>query len=118
MKKIIATLFAAALAVSGSLYAQGLNDSVTVHFSSPVIIGMRTLPAGECSIRIIRGSTNSILLSARAETGAISNVLVTRLYEDASETHGSANVVLERHNDGLHLERIWLPDGTGLQVIE
>jgi hypothetical protein len=116
MKKIAMLICAAALTVCGSLNAQVPIDTVNVRFASPVIVGSKTLPAGECSIHIVRGS-NSVVLSMRAEDGETSSILVNRLYEDSAETGNNADIVLERRSDGLHFERILLPDHTGFAVL-
>ena len=115
MKKIAMLICAAALTVCGSLYAQVAVDTVNVHFASPVIVGLKTLPAGDCSIRIARGN-HGVVLYLRAEDGETSSVLVNRTYEDA-QTGNTADVVLERRNDGLHFERVVLQDHTGFTVL-
>jgi hypothetical protein len=110
-------LFAAALAVAGSLHAMGLPDTVTVRFATPVVIGSQTLPAGTATIHILRGA-GSVVLSIASESGKTSSVFVNRLDEAAPETNGQADVVLERHGSDLRLERLWLPDHTGFEVLQ
>jgi hypothetical protein len=116
MKKIAMRICAAALTVCGSLNAQVPVDTVNVRFASPVIVGAKTLPAGECTIHIARGS-NSVLLSMRAEDGETSSILVNRLYDETPDTGNNADIVLERRSDGLHFERLRLPDHTGFTVL-
>ena len=48
MKKMAMLSCAAALTVCGSLHPQVPVDTVNVRFASPVIVGAKTLPAGEC----------------------------------------------------------------------
>lgn len=109
MKKISMLICAAALTVCGSLNAQGPVDTVNVRFASPVIVGGKTLPAGECTIHILH-SSNNVVLSMRSDSGETSNILVNRLYEDSTDTGKNADIILERHSDGLHFERLLLPD--------
>ena len=116
MKKIAMLICAAALMVCGSLNAQVPVDTVNVRFASPVIVGAKTLPAGDCTIHILR-SNNTVVLSMRADTGETSSILVNRLYDDFSETGKTADIVLERRGDGLHFERILLPGHTGFAVL-
>ena len=116
MKKIAILISAAALTVCGSLNAQVPVDTVNVRFASPVIVGAKTLPAGECTIHIARGS-NSVVLEMRAASGETSSILVNRLYDETPETGNNADIVLERRSDGLHFERLLLPDHTGFAVL-
>lgn len=115
MKKIAMLICAAALTVCGSLNAQVPVDTVNVRFASPVIVGAKTLPAGDCTIHIVR-SSNSVMLSLSAEGGETSNILVNRLYLDNSVAGNKADIILERRGDGLHFERILLPDHTAFTV--
>jgi hypothetical protein len=116
MKKIAMLICAAALTVCGSLNAQVPVDTVNVRFADPVIVGAKTLPAGDCTIHITRGA-NSVVLSMTARNGATSSILVNRLYEESSETGNNADIILERRADGLHFERLLLPDRTAFAVL-
>jgi hypothetical protein len=107
---------AAALTVCGSLVAQTPVDTVNVRFASPVMVGAKTLPAGDCTIHIMRGN-NSVVLSLTAEDGETSSILVNRLYDDHVATGDKADIVLERRGDGVHFERLLLPDHTGFTVL-
>jgi hypothetical protein len=112
--KIWMTICAAGLSICGFLSAQIPVDTISVHFSSPVIVGEKTMPAGECTIHVIRGSGDSVILSVRAETGETVAVLVNRL-NDGRENN--ASVVLGKHGKELRLEQVWLPDHTGFSVL-
>ncbi len=111
--KIFTIICAAAVAVCGSLNASGIIDTVSVRFDTPVTVGSRTLPAGNCTIHIVRGAGDAVVLSVTAADGETSNVLVNRLYEDGPETNGNASVILERRADGSRFEQLWLPNHTG-----
>jgi hypothetical protein len=102
-----------ALALCGSALA-GSADTINVHFSSPVQIGAKTLPAGDVTFNVLRSNT-SIILTARAEDGTAAAVLVNRVYDTGETTRTS--VVLGRHGKDLKLERIWLDDYTGYAVL-
>jgi len=116
MKKIAMLICAAALTVCGTLNAQLPIDTVNVRFASPVIVGAKTLPAGDCTIHIIR-SSNTVVLSLSAGDGETSSILVNRLYDDAYTAGDKTDVVLERRGDGLHFERILLPDHTAFTAL-
>jgi hypothetical protein len=116
MKKIAMLICAAALTVCGSLNAQVPVDTVNVRFASPVIVGAKTLPAGDCTIHIARG-TNSAVLSMRAESGETTTILVNRMYDDSSANGDNTDIILERRADGLHFERILLPDHRAFSVL-
>src|SRR5579883_1557165 len=110
MKKLAMLICAAALTVCGSLYAQSLVDTVNVKFASPVMVGSKMLSAGDCTIRIVRSNSDSVVLSLRSEKGETSNILVNRLNDEDFSIAGKADVVLARREDGLHFERLLLPD--------
>jgi hypothetical protein len=110
--KTISTAFAFALAVCGAASAA---DSVNVHFSAPVLIGEKLLPAGDARINVLRGS-NSVILTVRSEAGSSAAVVVNRITEQADE-QGRATVVLGRQGKDLRLERVWLDDGNGFAVL-
>lgn len=117
MKKIAMLICAAALTVCGSLNAQVPVDTVNVNFSSPVIVGLKTLPAGACTIHILR-SNNSVVLSMHSATGESSSILVSRLLDGSSSVKSpKADIVLDRRADGLHFDKILLPDHSGFEAI-
>jgi hypothetical protein len=112
--KIWMTICAVGLSICGFVNAQIPVDTVVVHFTSPVMVGDKTMPAGECTIRVIRGSGDNVLLSVRSESGETTAVLVNRL-NDGSDDNSS--VVLTRHGKDLRLNKVWLPDHTGFAVL-
>jgi hypothetical protein len=111
--KIWMTMCAAGLSICGFLSAQ-MVDTISVRFSSPVVVGEKTLPAGNCSIHVIRGSGDTIMLSVRAESGETTAVLVNRLSDGPDD---NASVVLSRRGKDLRLDKVWLPDHTGFAVL-
>jgi hypothetical protein len=120
--KIMMTICAAALAICGTLGAQSATfvDHVTVRFSTPVVVGTTTVPAGECSIQVVRGSSDNLFLSFRSESGARVSVLVSRLNEldnDTQFTGDQPRIILSRHGDQYRFERILMPDHSGFEVL-
>ena len=86
--KIMMTICAAAIAISGTLCAQPATsvDRVNVRFATPVEIGGSTIAAGDCSIQVLRGSGDNIILAIRPESGPTVSVLVNRVSELAGAT--------------------------------
>lgn len=108
----ILTLALTALALCGAALA-GPQDTINAHFSTPVVIGEKTLPAGDVTFNVLRGS-NSVILTARAEDGTIAAVLVNRIFD--FEEGGKTTIVLSRHGKDMKLDRVWLDDRTGFAV--
>ncbi len=115
--RILTMICAAAVAVCGTVCAQTTVDTLRVHFSTPVAVGETVLPAGDCKIQILRGSTNSITLVLRAESAASARVLVNRLNETPGDAEARTHVVLRHSGNGYRLDQIWLEDGTGFQIL-
>jgi hypothetical protein len=113
--KIWTSICAVGLSICGLLSAQIPVDTITVHFASPVMVGEKTMPAGECTIHVIRGSGDNVLLSVRGESGATTAVLVNRLNDGPDEDN--ASVVLTKRGKDLRLDKVWLPDHTGFSVV-
>src|ERR1035437_3132761 len=114
--KIFTTFCCAALALCSAIYAQSPNDHITVHFDTPVIVGETKLPAGDCDIQVMRGSSYSIILVIRSQAGPYTAAVASRLFEDNSVAEGTIRVVLDRRGNDLHLYRILLTDHTGFQL--
>jgi hypothetical protein len=109
----ILTIVFTALALCASAFAAP-TETVTVQFSSPVVIGGKTLPAGEVRFNLHHGS-NSVLLIAHAENGEAAAVVVNRIYEMGD---GHTSVVLGRSGNTLKFERLWLDNGSGYAVAD
>ena len=118
MKKLM-MFCAAVIAVCATGHAQTV-DRITVHFSTPVMIHERILPAGDCSIQVLRGSSDNIVLELRSASQASDAVLVlaNRLTNLDAPSDGHATVVLSRHANGYQLDQVLLPDHTGFQVLD
>ena len=114
--KIVTTLCCAALALCGAIYAQSNSDHITVHFNAPVMVGETKLPAGDCDIQVMRGSSDSIVIVLRSQAGPYAAAVAIRLAETGSETEGSASVVLNRHGNDLRVYRVLLGNHTGYQL--
>jgi hypothetical protein len=118
--RVLTMICAAAIAVCGTGRAQSFVDRITVHFSTPVMVGETTLPAGDCSIQVMRGSSDNVVLEIRSESkqGDSVLVLVNRLTDSNVVTNGHATVVLSHRNNAYQVDQIVLPDHTGFQVLD
>jgi hypothetical protein len=118
--KVLTMICAAAIAVCGTGRAQSLVDRVTVHFSTPVMVGDTTLPAGDCSIQVIRGSSDNVVLEVRSASTTPAAVLVqVNRFTDSNEViNGHVNVILSHRNNIYQLDRIVFSDHTGFQVLD
>jgi hypothetical protein len=121
--RFLTTICALAMAISGVAQAQSPVDMITVHFSTPVMAAGTTLPAGECTIQVLRGSSDNVVLVIRSKSGVTANVLVKRISDPLADTDGRTSVVLTRsstarNDSGYQLDRILLPDHTGFQVMQ
>ena len=114
--KIFTTLCCAALALCSAIYAQSPADHITVHFNTPVIVGETTLPAGDCDIQVMPGTSDSIILVLRSQAGPGTLAVASRLSEGTTDAEGSASVVLNRRGNDLQLSRILFGDHTGYQL--
>jgi hypothetical protein len=110
----ILTIAFTALTLCGAALAESV-DTINAHFTTPILIGDKTLPAGDITFNVLRGS-NSVVVAARSQDGTAATVLVNRVYD--GEEGGHTTVVLGRHGNALKLERIWLDDRTGFAVLQ
>jgi hypothetical protein len=112
--KFFAITFTAAIALCGAAFA-GSADTITAHLSTPVVVGQKTLPAGDITMNVVSGTSDYPILAVRAQNGESVAVVVSRINNTDEQSH--ASLVLERRGDQLKLERVWLDDGTGFAVI-
>jgi len=120
--KITMTLYAAALAILAVSSAQSATfvDHVNVRFSTPVVVGTTTMPAGDCAIQVVRGSSDNVFLTFRSASGVSASVLVNRSNEmdnDTQLTGDQARVVLNRRGNDYRFDRIVMPDRSGFEVL-
>jgi hypothetical protein len=118
--KTLTMICAAAIAMCGTGRAQSLVDMITVHFATPVVVGETTLPAGDSTIQVIRGSSDNVILEVRPVSGPASAVLVqvSRFRDSNVVTNGHVTVILGHRNNSYQLDQIVLPDQSGFQVLE
>jgi len=118
--KLFTMLCAAAIAVCGSAVAQTQVDRITVHFATPVTVGATTLPAGDCSIQVLRGSSDNLVLELRSAAPAQSPILVqvSRFNDSNVSTNGHTSVILNRRNNAYQLNQIVFADQTGFQFLD
>ena len=113
MKKLTA-ICAAAFALCSAVVAQNLNERVTVHFSTPVIVGETKLPAGGCDIQVLRGSSNNTILVFRAENGVTTAAVASRV--SPADADAISSIGLNRHGNDLHLYRVTLSDRVAYEL--
>jgi hypothetical protein len=114
--KLLPTLCCTALALGSALYAQTAADHMTVHFSTPVIVGETKLPAGDCDIQVMPGTSDSIILVLRSQNGPSTLAVATRLSEGNMDAEDSTGVVLHRRGDDLRLYRVLIANRNGYQL--
>lgn len=114
--KLFTTFCCAALALCSAIYAQSPTDHITVHFNTPVIAGETKLPAGDCDIQVMRGSSDSIILVLRSQAGPYTAAVATRVSEGNTDAEESTSVVLNRRGNDFHVYRILFSDHTGYQL--
>jgi hypothetical protein len=117
--RTLTLICAAALAVCTG-QAQSSVDRISVHFSAPVMIGETMLPAGDCSMQVIRGSSDNVVLEVRSASEPAGGILVqvSRLDHSDAVTSGSATVILSHRNNQYQLNQIVFPDHTGFRVLD
>lgn len=120
--KITLTLCAAALAILAASSAPSATfvDHVNVRFSTPVVVGTTIMPAGDCAIQVVRGSSDNVFLTFRSQSGVSASVLVNRSNEIDNETQlfdGHARIVLNRRGNEYRFDRIVMPDRSGFEVL-
>jgi hypothetical protein len=113
--RMLTLICAAVIAVCGTGRAQNMVDRVSVHFATPVMVGDSMLPAGDCSIQVIRGSSDAVVLELRSGSESLL-VPVSRLTDSDAVTNGHASVILGHHNDRYQLVEIVFPDHTAFHV--
>jgi hypothetical protein len=111
-KMKLLTIALTALTLCGAALAAPV-DIVTVRFATPVMIGEKTLPAGDVTFNVIHGNS-SLLLTARAEDGTSALVMVSPLRQ--GDENAKSSVVLGKTGNTVKLERIWLDSGAGFAV--
>ncbi len=114
--KLFTTFCCAALALCSAIYAQSPVDHMTVHFNSPVLVGEKEIPAGNCDIQVMHSSSDNILI-LRSQAGPSALAVVSRLSESTTNAKESTGVVLNRRGNDLYLYRVLLDNHTSYQVI-
>jgi hypothetical protein len=107
------TIALSAIALCGAAFAAPI-DTMTARFDSPIMVGEKTLPAGDITFNVIHG-TSSTILTARSANGEAALIVVKPLHE--SDDTAKTEVILGRSGSTLKIERIWL-DGAGYAVAD
>ena len=111
----LAAICAAAIVLCHAAIAQNLNERVTVHFTSPVVVGETRLPAGPCDIQVLRGASNNTIIVFRSETGVTAAAVASRISRPEI-ADPATSVVLNRRGSDLHLYRVILADNVAYEL--
>ena len=114
--KLFTTLCCAAFTLCSAIYAQSPVDHMTVHFNTPVLVGEKEIPAGDCGIQVMHDSSDSILI-LRSQAGPSALAVVSRLSESTTDAKEITGVVLNRRGNDLQLYRVLLDNHTGYQLL-
>ncbi len=115
--RILRTAFAVLLGVCGAASAQDPLELVKFHSSTAIMVAGTELPAGDDTIQAIGASDGNVVLLVRSEFGPQAFVLTNRLNGAAHHGNGDAQVTLQRRGNVYRLDRIWLSDLIGYQVL-
>jgi len=93
-------------------------ELVKFHSSTAIMVAGTELPAGDNTIQVRGVSDGNVVLLVRSESGPQAFVLTNRLYDAAPHGNGEVQVTLQRRGDVYRLDRIWLHEHTGYQVLQ
>lgn len=89
--------------------AQGpIHDKLTVTFSQPVVVGDKTLPPGEYTIRQLESANNPRLLEFSSENGMRVEATASAFATLDNSTSKETKVVLERRGGNQYVKQVWL----------
>jgi hypothetical protein len=89
--------------------AQGpIHDRLTVTFSQPVVVGDKTLPPGEYTIRQLESANNPRLLEFSSENGMRVEATASAFATLDNLTSKETKVVLERRGGNQYVKQVWL----------
>jgi len=117
MTRFLTTIGAALSGVCGA-FAANTNDLVKFHSTTPILIAGTELPAGDDTIQVLDGTDGNAVLLVRSESGQQVMVLTNRLNGTGIHAACAAQVTLQRRGNVYRLDRIWLDDRTGFQVLQ
>jgi hypothetical protein len=116
-KNLAMTCFIA-LATCGLSFAQTAPSLIKVTLEHPMMVGSVAVPAGDCTVSVLRGSGDSSILLFTSSTGAQVAAIANRLHADTNPPGRRPGVVLQRRGDFYRLDHVWLSDILGFQVLQ
>ena len=116
--KTFATILFTALAVVGIAGAQGINSSIKLHLDQAVMVGETSIPAGDCTIQVLNGNSDTLALLVRSAAGMQTTVMINHINPIDARTHNAANVTLKSHDGRFWLDTVWISGDQGFQVLE
>ena len=113
--KTLTTFCFAALALCSAAFAQSNPDRLTVHFNTPVMVGETKLPAGDCDIQLMHGSSEAPILVIRSKGGPSIAAVATRMNEGDTDAATKPSLVLNHRGNDLQLSQSSsaIPSATG-----
>ena len=116
--KVLATIFAAALAICGTASAQTDPEIVKVHFDQPVMVAHAQLPGGDYTIQELDDIGGEVVLVIRSQSGPQAAVLVNRITAPEGPDGTGASVILSHTEAGYRLHRVWLTPDSGFEILQ
>jgi hypothetical protein len=89
--------------------AQGpIHDRINVTFSQPVVVGDKTLPPGEYTIRQLESANNVRLLEFSSENGTRVEATAATFATLDNLTRQETKVVLQQRGGNQYVHQVWL----------
>jgi hypothetical protein len=114
--KTLTTICCAALALCSATYAQTIADHMTVHLNTPVMVGETMLPAGNCDIQVMHGSSDATILVLRSKGGPSIAAIATRMSDTQLDADAKPSLVLNRRGNDLQLSEVLFGDSIGYHL--
>jgi hypothetical protein len=116
--KTLAAFCLAALALSSAAFAQLNPDRMTVHLSTPFMVGETKLPAGDCDIQLMHGSSESPILVIRSKGGPSVLAVATRMAEGDTDAAAQPSLILNHRGKDLQLSQVLFGDSIAYQLTD
>ena len=105
---VVCAFLATALTLAAPLASAQSAEGIRVKFDQPVAAASQTLPAGSYNIRVMPSQSEVPVLAIESDGGTEMFALAERLDRIPNDR---TSVTLERHNGGLAIDTVHLPDG-------
>jgi hypothetical protein len=116
--KALTTFCCAALALCSAAFAQSNPDHMIVHFNTPVMVGETKLPAGDCDIQLMHGSSDAPILVIRSKGGPSIAAVVSRMNEGDTDAGAKPSLILNHRGNDLQLTQVLFGDSIGYRLTD